>query len=178
MNIHHVSILNPNFAFSSVEIPSFLRLDESGDALLCMLSSVFHIMARILRYMISSSKRLRLNTMVEIHCRSQQLYTHYHAGTKLSATALSLLVCLYPLPPGMSLSSAQDVASLSPSSLVSLSNFSKQIHRINSKGKACIKSGTRNQNKANADRSVHCFDGNPSFFNQKHGVTDALGRVK
>lgn len=91
MNIHHVSVLNPNFAFSSMEIPSFLRLDESGDTLHCMLSSDFHIMARILRYVISSSKCLLedgLNAVVEIQCRSQQLYAHYHASMKVSATAL------------------------------------------------------------------------------------------
>lgn len=49
---------------------------------------------------------------------------------------------------------------------------------MNSKGKVCIKSRTRSQNKADAHGIVHCFDRNLSFFNQKYGVTDALGHVK
>jgi len=41
MNVHHLSVLNPNFAPPSVH--DFLRLGELGTVLLCVFSFTFYI---------------------------------------------------------------------------------------------------------------------------------------
>ena len=82
MNIHHISVLNPNFASQNVQ--GFLRLGELGTVKLCMLSFTFHIHS----YGTTPQKEeaFGLNTGAESSLITRQLYAHL-TGTELSGSA-------------------------------------------------------------------------------------------
>lgn len=140
MNIHHVSVPNPNFA--SPGIHGFLRLGEIGTVLLCVLSFTFHINPT----------------------------AHLRSGISSSSSwvqPLSSLLCPYSLQPRMGLSSPllrmQFVSPLPHSLLAFLHDSNKQDHTTHNKGNVSLKRGVGAWDQADAHGIVYSFDRNWYF---------------
>ena len=89
MNIHHISVLNPNFASQNVQC--FLRLGELGTVKLCTLSFTFHIHS----YGMTPQKEeaFGLNTAAESSLIALDSSMHTSLVPSSRVLPLSLLLC-------------------------------------------------------------------------------------